>query len=156
MESKFTGKLLGLIGINLLSGLLSLLILFFGILVGYVGYGLLDMIFPAWEGVFFGRMSFEDILYIIVLLLYGCIFLIPCILSAPFAFCCTYCIKKSWNVRHTVIDGYELVFDGNAIQLLGKVLVWLLLTIVTLGIYSWWIVIKLKQWGMEHTHLVEF
>ncbi|MBO5752164.1 MAG: DUF898 family protein, partial [Proteobacteria bacterium] len=34
----------------------------------------------------------------------------------------------------------------------GKWIIWALLTIITLGIYSFWLNIKLKQWKIKHTH----
>ena len=62
------------------------------------------------------------------------------------------CIQERWNAKHTIIDGQQLYFDGNALQLFGNYIKWLLLTIITLGIYSFWLVIKMKQWVVSHTH----
>lgn len=99
MESKFTGRLIGLIGVNLLSGLITIITL--------------GIAYPA--GV---------------------------------------CIKERWIARNTIIDGKRLVFDGKGIQLFGKYIGWFLLTIITLGIYSFWLGIKMKQWIVSHTHTV--
>ena len=96
-ESRFTGGLLGLIGINILQGLLI--------------------------GLTFG-------------------------LAAPWAIC----MKQRWIARHTVIDGRQLIFDGTGSQLFGNYIKWLLLTIITLGIYGFWLDIKMKQWLVKHTH----
>ena len=57
-----------------------------------------------------------------------------------------------WEARHTVINGYRLRFDGTAIQLFGMWVRWLLLTVITLGIYGLWVGIKLKQWKTAHIH----
>jgi uncharacterized membrane protein YjgN (DUF898 family) len=57
-----------------------------------------------------------------------------------------------WEAKHTVINGKRLVFDGKATQLFGNWIKWLLLTIITLGIYSFWIGISLKKWRVKHTH----
>ena len=46
------------------------------------------------------------------------------------------CILYNWKVKHTVIDGHRLYFDG------------------TFGIYSFWLNIKLTQWITKHTHHV--
>ena len=97
-ESRFTGGLLGLIGINILQGLLI--------------------------GLTFG-------------------------LAAPWAIC----MKQRWIARHTVIDGRQLIFDGTGSQLFGNYIKWLLLTIITLGIYGFWLDIKMKQWITKHTHM---
>jgi uncharacterized membrane protein YjgN (DUF898 family) len=98
MESKFTGGLLGMIGIGIL----------------------------------------RDIIIICTL---G--------LGAPWAIC----LKESWYVKHTVIDGHQLTFDGTGGQLFGNYIKWFLLTIITLGIYSFWLSIKMKEWVTKHTHM---
>ncbi len=99
MESKFTGRLLGLIGISIAQFLLTLITLGFG---------------------------------------------------APWA----TCMYERWIIKHTVIDGKRLVFDGTGGQLFGKYIVWFLLTIITIGIYGLWLTIKLKQWKTAHTHIL--
>ena len=57
-----------------------------------------------------------------------------------------------WETKHTVINGKRLSFDGKAIQLFGNWIKWLLLTIITLGIYSFWLRIALKKWKTKHTY----
>lgn len=99
MESKFTGGLLGLLGISILQWLII--------------------------GLTFG-------------------------IAAPWAIC----MKESWVVRHTVIDGRQLRFDGTGGQLFGNYIKWFLLTLITFGIYSFWLNIKMKQWVTKHTHFV--
>ena len=66
----------------------------------------------------------------------------------PWAMCMIY----DWEAKHTVIDGHRLYFDGTAIQLFGNWIKWLLLTIITIGIYGFWVSIKLKNWKTIHTH----
>lgn len=99
MESKFTGGLLGLIGISILQSLITTFTL--GI-------------------------------------------------AAPWA----VCIKQNWLAKHTIIDGHQVVFDGNGGQLFGQYIKWFLLCIVTFGIYSLWVGIKMQQWITKHTHLI--
>lgn len=70
------------------------------------------------------------------------------IIGIPFA----ECMMEGWYVRHKVIDGVRITFDGNGLQLLGKKIVWLLLTIITFGIYSFWFKVKKKKWVVHHTH----
>ena len=62
------------------------------------------------------------------------------------------CMKERWYVKHTIIDGKRLTFDGKGGQLFGNYIKWLLLTIITIGIYSFWLGIKMKQWVVKHTH----
>ena len=97
MESKFTGTLLGLLGINILQ-------------------------------------------WFIIVCTFG--------LCLPWAIC----IKESWIAKHTIIDGQRLTFDGTGGQLFGNYIKWFLLTIITLGIYGFWLDIKMKQWVTKHTH----
>ena len=70
-------------------------------------------------------------------------------LAYPFA----TVIKEKWIAKNTIIDGYQTTFDGNGIQLYGNYIKWFLLTIITFGIYSFWLNIKMKQWIVSHTHL---
>lgn len=66
----------------------------------------------------------------------------------PWALCMVY----GWEAKHTVVDGKRLKFDGSAIGLFGLWIKWLLLIIITLGIYSFWVQISLKKWITKHTH----
>ena len=63
------------------------------------------------------------------------------------------CMKENWYARHTTIDGKQVYFDGNGGQLFGQYIKWFLLTIITLGIYSFWLSIKMHAWVVSHTHL---
>lgn len=59
----------------------------------------------------------------------------------PIAICLVY----NWETKHTVIEGRRLRFDGTAIGLFGSWIKWLLLTIITIGIYNFWLTIALKK-----------
>jgi len=63
------------------------------------------------------------------------------------------CIEERWYAKHTTIDGQQVIFDGTGGQLFGQYIKWLLLTIITLGIYSFWLSLKMKAWVVSHTHL---
>ena len=65
------------------------------------------------------------------------------------------CWLQRWVASHTFINGRQQVFDGKGGQLFGKYIVWFLLTIVTLGIYSIWLPVKMKKWMTQHTHFVD-
>ena len=84
-------------------------------------------------------------------ILSGFIVLITLGIATPWAIC----LKEKWYVSHTVIDGKRLVFDGTGGQLFGNYIKWFLLTIITLGIYSFWLSIKMKQWVTKHMHILE-
>ena len=68
-------------------------------------------------------------------------------LCYPLALCWVY----GWKINHTVIEGRRLKFTGTAIGLWGNWIKWLLLTMVTLGIYSFWVWIKLEDWKVKNT-----
>ena len=57
----------------------------------------------------------------------------------------------SWQARHTVIQGKRLAFNGKAMSLFWNMVKWILLSIVTLGIYSFWAMIELEKWRVENT-----
>lgn len=65
------------------------------------------------------------------------------------------CWQERYRCRHTYIDGKRLKFDGYAAQLMGKYICWVLLTLVTLFIYSFWLSVKLKKWVAKHTHFAD-
>lgn len=68
----------------------------------------------------------------------------------PWAYCRVY----NWEAKHTVIDGRRLVFTGSAVGLFGQWIKWLILSLITFGIYGFWVNIKLKKWRTKHTHFV--
>ena len=49
-----------------------------------------------------------------------------------------------WKINHTVIDGHRMQFSGSAVGLFGNWIKWLFLMIITVGIYSFWVGIKLR------------
>ena len=52
----------------------------------------------------------------------------------------------------TQVFAQDMIKTGG--QLFGNYIKWFLLTIITLGIYSLWLSIKMKQWVTKHTHMV--
>lgn len=65
----------------------------------------------------------------------------------PFAVCWLY----AWEAKHTVIDGRRLKFTGSAGGLFGTWIVCLLLSIVTCGIYAFYVPIKIRRWRESNT-----
>lgn len=63
-----------------------------------------------------------------------------------------YTMIYKWRIKHTVINGKRLYFDGTALQLFGNWIKWWFLTVITFGIYGFWVFIKLEQWKTKHTH----
>lgn len=57
-----------------------------------------------------------------------------------------------WLISHTVINGKRLKFNGTGVQLLGSYIKWLLLTLVTFGIYGiFFLPVRMLQWFTKHT-----
>ncbi|WP_156299566.1 YjgN family protein [Streptobacillus canis] len=72
-------------------------------------------------------------------------------LATPWLLVSTY----RWEAENTYINGKQLYFDGTAIQLFGKWILWLFLTIITFGLYGFILSLKLKQWVVSHTFIME-
>ncbi len=60
-------------------------------------------------------------------------------------------LRERWRAKHSLINGQLLVFTGSATGLFGLWLKWMLLFIVTAGIYAFWISPRLARWKWEHT-----
>ena len=65
------------------------------------------------------------------------------------------CRSMKWDSEHQVIDGRRIYFDGNAAQLFGNWIKWILLTIVTFGIYSVVVPIRKQAWIVKHQSFVK-
>ena len=63
--------------------------------------------------------------------------------------------KYKYMVNHRKYDGYKIKFDGNGIQLIGRFILWILLSVVTFGIYALFVVIRLEKWKLSHTSISE-
>ena len=87
----------------------------------------------------------------------GWIILGSLITSCTFGICYPWalCMIYGWKINHTVIEGRRLKFNGTAVGLFGNWIKWLLLIVVTLGIYSFWVHIKLEQWKVKNTTFLD-
>lgn len=112
-------------------------------------------------------------MYIVFIVLTACTFGI----GTPWA----VCMLMRWMVKHTVIDGKKLTFEGKGGRYLGKLLLWsipgvlicglivyatmyiqdisavTLLTVVGVVLmvfYVFWLVIREMKWFTKNTHFV--
>lgn len=72
-------------------------------------------------------------------------------LAFPWAACFMY----RWEVENTVISGRRLHFTGTGLGLFGNWIKWWFLILITLGIYSFWVHIKLIEWKTKHTYVID-
>ena len=75
------------------------------------------------------------------------------LITLGFAYPAMYCFQKRWQYSNTIINGYRMKFTGTGGQLFGKYIIWLLLSIVTFGIYALWLPIKYQQWEIKHVEI---
>ena len=68
-------------------------------------------------------------------------------LAAPWA----VCIKYKWELNNTIIKGRKLKFVGSGSSLFLHYIKWWILTVITFGIYGFWLKIKMLQWKTENT-----
>ena len=70
-----------------------------------------------------------------------------------FGFCTPFAIVlfQRWHAKHTYIEGHRLIFFGSAVGLFGQFVKWWLLTIITIGIYSFWVIPRMTKWVVENT-----
>jgi len=71
--------------------------------------------------------------------------------SLGLAFPWWLCEMYGWKVNHTAIEGRRLKFTGTGMSLFGHYLLWSFLTIITLGIYGWWLIISVNKWLAKNT-----
>ncbi len=95
-----------------------------------------------------GTFDGSSIVWLFVRL--GCFLVNICTLYIMKPF--TYCWKHKWYTSHCIYDGMRASFDGNGAQLIGKYIIWWLLSIVTVGIYAIWLGLNLYKWKTAHTH----
>ena len=58
----------------------------------------------------------------------------------------------AYTIDHTVYNGKRLKFEGTGASLFVQKFKWLFLTIITLGIYGFWIPVRKEQWIVSNIH----
>lgn len=74
------------------------------------------------------------------------------VVSFGIAYPWAVCFIKKWEAKHTVINSRRLIFTGTGGGLFVKYIIWWLLSIVTLGIYLFFLPIKMEKWIASHTY----
>ena len=65
------------------------------------------------------------------------------------------CLSPKWRAKHTYIQGRQLVFTGGCFSLIELWIKWMILLIITFGIYSFWLITNLNKWIVEHTDFAD-
>ncbi len=65
------------------------------------------------------------------------------------------CRKQRWFAKHTFINGHQLQFTGTGASLVWQWIKWMLLSLITIGIYGLWVPIKLEKWTVSHTEFAD-
>ena len=96
-----------------------------------------------------GRFTFDGgaATYIGTALLGGLITLCTLGICYPFALV----LIERWRAKHSFIDGQRLEFTGSAMGLFGNWIKWLFLSVITLGIYLFWVGPRIAAWKWQHT-----
>jgi len=71
-------------------------------------------------------------------------------LATPFVVCTVI----RWICNNSTVGGKKYAFKGTAMGLFGRWIVWYLLSIITLGIYSFWAVRNEIRWVVENIEVV--
>ena len=71
-------------------------------------------------------------------------------LASPFVTCTVI----RWICNNSTIGGKNYKFNGTAMGLFGRWIMWYLLTIVTFGIYSFWATRNQIRWVIENVEAV--
>lgn len=60
-------------------------------------------------------------------------------------------IFQKWQTRNTYVEGRQLKFIGGGWSLIGRWIKWWFFTLITCGIYSFWIYPDLQKWIANNT-----
>ncbi|MDJ0355467.1 DUF898 family protein [Paenarthrobacter sp. PH39-S1] len=60
-------------------------------------------------------------------------------------------LVERWRATNTYLHGRQLRFVGTGMGIFGHWIKWFLLSIITLGIYTFWVYPRLMQWKVEKT-----
>ncbi len=82
-------------------------------------------------------------------LLQALLLLLTCGLAAPW----TITMIQKWEMRHAIVAGDRMTYEGTALGLLGQYIIIFLLTLITCGIYAPWGTVRLNKYIYSHTRV---
>ena len=86
--------------------------------------------------------------YVRVLILQTILFIVTLGFAMPWV----VCMRGRWYFDNMIIDGKQVVFDGRGKKLFWRYIGWILLTIITLGVWGFWMAVKILKWEVEHLY----
>lgn len=99
---------------------------------------------------FYQKSSFCGVTidYVRVLILQTLLLVFTLGLAMPWVIC----LWGKWYFDDMIIDGKQVVFDGRGKKLFWRYIGWILLTIITLGVWGFWMAVKILKWEVEHLY----
>ncbi len=82
-------------------------------------------------------------------LLQAILLLLTCGLAAPW----TITMIQKWEMRHSVVAGDRMTYEGTALGILGQYIIIFLLSCITCGIYAPWGTVRLNKYIYGHTRV---
>lgn len=116
-----------------------LLFVFGGVAVDKLGSGFDYELTPDFAGMGTG--------YIILFIVVATLALIVSLILMSWM----YTVLLRWMSHHTIINDHRLVFVGRPAELLKKIVIYWLLTMITAGIFGIWVPVKLLKWKAANT-----
>jgi len=89
---------------------------------------------------------------VIELIGYNILRILITIFSLGFAKPWADCMVMSYKINHTVLNGERLKFAGTGSSLFVQKFKWILLSIITFGIYAWIVPLKKIEWIVSYIH----
>ena len=82
-----------------------------------------------------------------------CVLMTVCTLGLLFPL--AYCKRTKWFLNNSVISKNFVSFEGRSFKFFLKLLKWSFLSLITFGIYGFWIELRLNQWLVSNTTLMK-
>lgn len=61
---------------------------------------------------------------------------------------------ERWKADNATVDGRRVQFVGTGVGLFGLWIKWFFLTLITIGIYSFWVAPQLQKWKWENIRFI--
>lgn len=74
------------------------------------------------------------------------------IFTLGFAMPWVICMDQRYHLDNMIIDGKQVVFEGTGGKFFWRYIGWGLLSILTLGVWSLWMAVKMLRWDAKYTH----